>query len=149
MHLTVALCLGLYAMFSLYTLHADVTIKSITTNLPPVVNRTDGDCFYSCPFNNRSSSEYIEWLGVGTSQPCVYTVEVARVFKGNYTVSCSAPSPMHSSCYASMYTYKMHKNSHSSYTYHKPPPFSFTLYQYTLFTFIVYPPYFSYLFSLV
>ena len=105
MHLTVALCLGLYAMFSLYTLHADVTTKSITTNLPPVVNRTDGDCFYSCPFNNRSSSEYIEWLGVGTSQPCVYTVEVARVFKGNYTVSCSASSPMYSSCYASMYTY--------------------------------------------
>ena len=63
---------------------------SVTTdlNLPPVVNRTDSDsdCFYSCSFNDRSSSEYIQ-IEVGTRQPCVYTVEVTRVFKGNYTVS--------------------------------------------------------------
>ena len=61
---------------------------SVTTdlNLPPVVNRTDSDCFYSCSFNDRSSSEYIQ-IEEGTRQPCVYTVEVTRVFKGNYRVS--------------------------------------------------------------
>ena len=60
---------------------------SVTTdlNLPPVVNRTDSDsdCFYSCSFNERSSSQIEE----GTRQPCVYMVEVTRVFKGNYRVS--------------------------------------------------------------
>ena len=82
----------------LYTLtHAGITVENVTTDLPPVMNRTDSDCFYSCPFNDRSSSEYIHWLGVGTLQPCVYTVEVTRVFKGNSdTVSCSSSSPMHS-----------------------------------------------------
>ena len=73
-----------------FPIHAGVTVGSVTTdlNLPPVVNRTDSDsdCFYSCSFNDRSSSEYIQ-IEVGTRQPCVYTVEVTRVFKGNYTVS--------------------------------------------------------------
>ena len=81
----IVLCLRLCVMFSPYTLHADVTVENVTTNLPPVVNRTDSGCFYSCPFNNRSSSQR---LGVATGQPCVYTLKVTRVFKGNYTVSC-------------------------------------------------------------
>ena len=88
-------------MFSLYTVHADVTINSVTTDLPPVVNRTDSDCFYSCSFNNRSSSGYIR-IEVGALQPCVYMVEVTRVFKGNNTVSIiltvelySGSSPCH------------------------------------------------------
>ena len=72
-------------------------MQNATTNvdLPPVVNRTDSDCFYSCSFNDRSSSEYIEWIG--TFQPCVYTLEVMRVFKGNYEVRLPSSSPIHSS----------------------------------------------------
>ena len=61
-------------------------MESVTTDLPPVVNRTGSDCFYSCSFNDRSSSEYIQ-IEVGQIQPCVYMVEVTRVFKGNNTVS--------------------------------------------------------------
>ena len=82
-------------MFSLYTLHTDVTIENVTTSLPPVTNITDGDCFYSCPFNDGSSSEYIR-------QPCIYTLEVTRVFKGNYEVCLSSSSPTHSSLHAGM-----------------------------------------------
>jgi len=64
-------------------------VVNTTSTLPPAVNTTDHDgyCFYSCPFNNMSSSEYIE-IEVGTIQPCVYTVQATMVFKGNYTVSC-------------------------------------------------------------
>ena len=76
---------------------AGITVQNATTNvnLPPVVNRTDSDCFYSCSFNDRSSSEYIEWIG--SFQPCVYTLEVMRVFKGNYKVRLPSFSPIHSS----------------------------------------------------
>jgi len=64
-------------------------VVNTTSTLPPAVNTTDRDedCFYSCPFNNMSSSEYLE-MEAGTVQPCVYTVQVTMVFKGNYTVSC-------------------------------------------------------------
>jgi len=64
-------------------------VVNTTSTLPPAVNTTDHDgyCFYSCPFNNMSSSEYLE-MEVGTRQPCVYTVQVTMVFKGTYTVSC-------------------------------------------------------------
>ena len=66
--------------------HAGITVENVTTNLPPVVNRTDeyGYCSYSCPSQN---------VTLRILQPCVYTVEVTRVFKGNYTVSCSSSSP--------------------------------------------------------
>lgn len=70
----------LYGTTFLYTpTHAGITVEDVTTNLPPVGNRTDeyGYCS-SCPFKNMS---------LVTLQPCVYTVEVTRVFKGNYTVS--------------------------------------------------------------
>ena len=80
--------------------HAGITVENVTTDLPPVVNRTGSDCFYSCPFNDRSSSEYIEWIG--SFQPCVYTLEVTRVFKGNYKVCLSSSSLTHSSLHAGM-----------------------------------------------
>ena len=76
-----------YGTTFLYILtHAGITVENVTTNLPPVGNRTDeyGYCS-SCPFKNMS---------LVTLQPCVYTVEVTRVFKGNYAVSNSSTSPI-------------------------------------------------------
>ena len=68
-------------------------MQNTTSTLPPAVNTTDPDgyCFYSCPFNNMSSSEYNDESGAGTMQPCVYTVQLTMVFKGNYTVSIFLP----------------------------------------------------------
>ena len=75
-------------------------MESVTTDLPPVVNRTGSDCFYSCPFNDRSSSENLEWIG--SFQLCVYTLEVTRVFKGSYKVCLSSSSLTHPSLHAGM-----------------------------------------------
>lgn len=77
---------------------AGITVQNVTTNLPPVGNRTDGCAFsYPCPFNNRSSSDIV------LRQPCVYTVEVTMVFKGSFTVCFSISSPLHSSWYVGMH----------------------------------------------
>ena len=86
-------------VFPTYSLtHAGITVQNVTTNLPPVGNRTDGCAFlYSCPFNNRSSFDVI------LRQPCVYTVEVTMVFKGSFTVCFSISFPLHSSWYDGMH----------------------------------------------
>ena len=59
-------------------------VVNVTQSLPPAQNVTVGwYCELTCPFNNATSSLEV----YGPQQPCVYTLRITEVFRGNFTVS--------------------------------------------------------------
>jgi hypothetical protein len=64
------------------TFHAGQMVgnRVISDNEMANLTRPPSSCFYACPFNMAEDYPY-------SRQPCVYSVQIMEVFKGNYSVS--------------------------------------------------------------
>lgn len=80
------ICITIHWSFnSRMFIHPDFSIQNGNVSLPPVMEDQGSFCQLACSFNNNTSPTSLP--SIGEIAPCLYTIDIINVFKGNPLVS--------------------------------------------------------------